>query len=555
MSDGTSFHVVGTAGHVDHGKSTLVHALTGTDPDRWAEEKARGLTIDLGFASTVLDSGRGIAFVDVPGHVRFLHNMLAGVGAVDVCLFVVAATEGWKPQSEEHLRIVDLLGIRTGLIALTKVSLVDHLPDLRDRVAGTFLEGAPIVPVDAPAGIGLAELRAALDEVLAGTPTAPDVGRPRLWVDRAFAAKGAGTVVTGTLTGGSLSVGDELELTPGRHRVRVRGLQSHGRPLQEVSPGRRVAMNLVGVAHDEVERGDALVRPDQWHAATVIDADLAVLDALDHDVSRRGAYVAHVGSGEHAVTMRVLDAPSIAPGDRGQVRVRLPVPLPLVPGDRFVLRESGRGETIGGGTVLDVAPGTAREWLTPDELERLTGVAHEATLGRWVVSAGAIDALAASLRERVHAAGPLGLDVAALDDRERAVLGTLDDLAVSGGRARPAGAVDELARHPWLAALEAAPFAPPPPEGVGRDEVRELVRRGLVLERDGVWFAPAAVDRAARTIAELLDRQPGGVTVAEIRDALATTRKYLLPLLGILDSTGITRRREDLRVAGPRLPR
>jgi selenocysteine-specific elongation factor len=209
-------HVVGTAGHVDHGKSTLVQALTGMDPDRLAEEKERGLTIDLGFAWTTLPSGRALAFVDVPGHVRFIKNMLAGVGAVDACVFVVAATEGWKPQSEEHLRIVELLGVRSGLVALTKVALVDDdtrqlaALDVAERVAGTFLEGAPVIEVDAPAGIGVDELRAALDDLLAITPTAADRGRPRLWVDRVFAAKGSGTVVTGTLTGGTISVGDEL---------------------------------------------------------------------------------------------------------------------------------------------------------------------------------------------------------------------------------------------------------------------------------------------------------------------------------------------------------
>ncbi|HVM52437.1 MAG TPA: GTP-binding protein, partial [Acidimicrobiales bacterium] len=318
----TTWHVVGTAGHVDHGKSTLVHALTGTDPDRWAEEKARGLTIDLGFAAAVLPSGRGLSFVDVPGHVRFLANMLAGVGAVDACLFVVAATEGWKPQSEEHLRIVELLGIRRGVIALTKVAGTDRRPDLAAHVGGTFLEGAPVIPVDAPAGIGVDHLRDALDDLLAATPVAADRGRPRLWVDRAFAARGAGTVVTGTLTGGRLRVGDELLLAGAR--VRVRGLQSHGDGLEEVGPGRRVAVNVTGIGHDAVRRGDALVRPGQWHDTTVLDASLHVLGALDHDVSRRGAYVAHIGSGEHPVTMRVLGPEGLAPGEDGTVRLRLP---------------------------------------------------------------------------------------------------------------------------------------------------------------------------------------------------------------------------------------
>ena len=543
-----SWHVVGTAGHVDHGKSTLVHALTGTDPDRWAEEKARGLTIDLGFASTVLPSGRGLAFVDVPGHVRFLRNMLAGAGAVDACLFVVAATEGWKPQSEEHLRIVELLGVRHGVIALTKVGVTDARPDLSAHVRGTFLDGAPVVAVDAPAGIGLDALRTELDALLARTPPAPDRDRPRLWVDRAFAAKGAGTVVTGTLAGGRLRVGDELVVHD--RRVRVRALQSHGESLPDVAPGRRVAVNVTGVGHDEVGRGDPLVRPGQWHHTTTFDATLHVLSSLDHDVSRRGAYVAYVGSGEHAVRLRVLTPHPIEPGSAGGVRVRLPRALPLLPGDRFVLRESGRGETVGGGEILDVAPDRPHDWVAVDDVERRTGVRPPATIGRWVAAPASVEAMAADLRDRAEA----GLDVALLDERERAVLATLDGVVVDRGIARPVGAADPLAEHPWLAALAAHPFAPPPPDGVPRELVRDAVRRGLAVERDGIWFAPGAIDDAASVVARLLADTPSGVTVAEIRDALGTTRKYLLPLLGILDATGVTRRRDDLRVAGPRLP-
>ena len=219
-------HVVATAGHVDHGKSSLVRTLTGIDPDRWAEEKERGLTIDLGFAHTMLPSGAGLSFIDVPGHIRFLKNMLAGVGAVDACLFVVAATEGWKPQSEEHLRILELLGLEHGIVALTKIGLVDDewrelaRMDVVDRLAGTFLADAPIVEVDSLAGTGIETLRATLDELLIKTPTAKDVERPRLWIDRVFAARGSGTVVTGTLTGGILAVDDLISVVgPGRERA------------------------------------------------------------------------------------------------------------------------------------------------------------------------------------------------------------------------------------------------------------------------------------------------------------------------------------------------
>ena len=569
-------HVVASAGHVDHGKSTLVLALTGIDPDRFAEEKARGLTIDLGFAWATLPSGRGVGFVDVPGHVRFIKNMLAGVGAVDACLFVVAATEGWKPQSEEHLRILELLGMRHGLIALTKVGLVDDdhrelaRMDVADHVAGTFLDGADIVEVDAPTGIGVDDLRDALDRLLAATPTSADRGRPRLWVDRSVAAKGSGTVVTGTLTGGTLGGDDDVVLLPHGLPARVRALQSHQESLAEAGPGRRLAVNLAGVPHDRVVRGDALVRPGQWHVTRVVDASLHVLRSLDHDVSRRGAHVAYVGAGEHPVRLRVLGSAALQPGDDGLVRLHLPVGLPLLPGDRYVLRESGRGETVGGGEILDVDPVLPaskaapdrsvdrvvreRGWVEADLLERLTGERRPADVGPWVVSADALAAAEARVGDAVAAAGPLGLDVATLDARDRAVLGRLDGVVVEAGRARVPEAVDPLAGHPYVAALGEAPFAPPPPDGVDRGELRELVRRGLVVERDGVWFAPAAVDAAARRVASLLATSPEGVTVAQVRDDLGTTRRYLLPLLAVLDSTGVTRRRGDLRIAGPRLP-
>jgi selenocysteine-specific elongation factor len=580
-------HVLATAGHVDHGKSTLVLTLTGMDPDRFAEEKARGLTIDLGFAWTSLPSGRQLAFVDVPGHVRFIRNMLAGVGAVDAALFVVAATEGWKPQSEEHLRILSLLGVSHGVIALTKVGLVDDewqqlaRMEIEDRVAGTFLEEAEVVPVDAPTGAGVTELREALDRLLATTPTALDRGRPRLWVDRSFAARGSGTVVTGTLAGGTFHVDDELRLLDGGHgtRVRVRALQSHQRPLVEVGPGHRLAVNLTGISHDRVLRGHALVQPGQWAPTASFDASLQVLASLDHDVSRRGAYQLYVGSGEYPARLRVVGKSALPPGEGGLVRVHLAVELPLLPGDRYVLRESGRGETVGGGEVLDVAPILPaarahpsrsvdrvieeRGWVDADELDRLTGSRRPATVGRWIVAPARLVEDKTRVLDAVAHAGDLGLDVAQLDERQRALLSLLkDDVTVDAGRAWPAktaaqtAAEQSLLGHPWLAGLRAAPWTPPDPasSGAHREVVRELVRRGLVVERDGAYFAPEAMDEAARIIAKLLEGSPGGVTVATIRDALGTTRKHVLPLLAHLDATGVTRRRGDLRIGGPRLP-
>ena len=568
---------ISTAGHVDHGKSTLVEALTGVDPDRFAEEKARGLTIDLGFGSAPLPSGRSVSIIDVPGHERFIRNMLAGVGAVDACLFVVAANEGWMPQSEEHLRILELLGVSHGLIALTKVGLCD--PDIaelarlevEERVEGTFLAAAPMVATDVIDGLGLDELRAALDDLVDRTPAATDHRRPRLWVDRAFAARGAGTVVTGTLGGGQIRVDDELELRPRGAAVRVRALQSHHNQRTKIGPGNRVAVNLSGVGHHDVARGDVLVRAGQWHLTSRFDASLSVLSTLDHEVSRRGAHVVYLGACELPARLRILGPEALSPGESGLVRLHLFRRLPLLPGDRFVLRESGRAETIGGGTVLDIDPVlpaskaapdrsvdrviAERGWVEADRLALLTGQRREPDVGRWVVSPTVLEDSQTRLREAVERAGPLGLDMAGLDERDRAVLGLMEDVATDGGRVRPIGQEDPFANHRYTAALEADPFTPPDPEAVGvdRSEVRELVKRGLIVEQDGVFFAASTVETARSVLAEMLAGQAEGVTVAEVRERLGTTRKYALPLLAWLDGHGATRRRGDVRIAGPRL--
>jgi selenocysteine-specific elongation factor len=569
--------VIATAGHVDHGKSSLVQALTGTDPDRLVEEKRRGLTIDLGFAHTVVGD-EPISFIDVPGHVRFLRNLLAGVGGVDACLFVVAATEGWKPQSEEHLRILELLGIANGVIALTKIDVLGDRElvelatvEVAERVAGTFLADAPIVPVSTPRREGLDRLTDELAALAHRTPSAVDRGRPRLWVDRVFAARGSGTVVTGTLTGGSLATDGRVVVGPAWLPARIRTIQTLGQTVERIGPGNRVALNLVGVDHHAVFRGDAVVEPDRWRSTERFDASITVLAGLAHDVSRRGAYLAYVGSGEHPVRLRVLGADAVAPGTTGAVRVHLlhRTPLPLVPGDRYILRESGRDETVGGGEILDVAPVlpaskarpdrrvervvAERGWVDADELERLTGERRDPDVGRWVASAEARRAAGDSLRRRLAGAGPLGLEVAMLDERERAVVATFPDVVVDGGYARTGATADPLADHPYLAALADGGMSPPAPDGIDRAELRELVRRGLVVERDGQWFHPDAVAAAAELAGRLLARTPEGFTVSEFRDAAGLTRKHALPLVSELDARGITRRRGDVRVAGPRL--
>ncbi|WP_419918520.1 selenocysteine-specific translation elongation factor [Candidatus Poriferisocius sp.] len=569
---------ISTAGHVDHGKSTLVEALTGVDPDRFAEEKARGLTIDLGFGSARLPSGRSVSIIDVPGHERFIRNMLAGVGAVDACLFVVAANEGWMPQSEEHLRILELLGVSHGLVVLTKMGLCDGdiaalaRMETEERVEGTFLAGAPVVGTDVVDGMGLDDLRAGLDDLVDRTPAAADQHRPRLWIDRAFAARGAGTVVTGTLTGGQIRVDDELELLPPATTVRVRALQSHHESRTKIGPGNRVAVNLSGINHQEVARGDVLVRAGQWHLTNRLDASLTVLDSLDHKVSRRGAHVVYVGACELPIRMRILGPEALSPGETGWVRLHLPRRLPLLPGDRFILRESGRAETTGGGTVLDVDPVlpaskaapdlsidrviAERGWVDTDRLALLTGQRRTPDVGRWVVDPMAMQNAEARLRGAVDSAGALGLNVAGLSERDRALLTRLEGLTIEGGRVRLAGRSDLFESHRYTAALESAPFTPPDPEseGVARSEVRELVKRGLVVEQDGVFFSAAALDTAQSVLAEMLAAQPAGVTVAEVRERLRTTRKYALPLLAWLDGNGFTRRRGDVRIAGPRLP-
>lgn len=599
--------VVVTAGHVDHGKSTLVEWLTGTHPDRLEEERRRGLTIDLGFASTVLPSGTEIGIVDVPGHVRFLKNMVAGVGAVDASIFVVAATEGWKPQTEDHLRILDVVGVRHGLVALTHAASVDasRLSEARaevhSRVAGTFLEGAPVVAVDVPAGIGLegpGGLRAAVDAMVGSVPPAPDHGRTRLWIDRSFAIRGAGVVVTGTLAGGPIAVGDHLDIVSSASRdplpVRVRGLESYGRRLAVAEPGRRLAVNLAGVDRHAAARGAALVRAKQWHRCTVADAELTTAPGLSHPVSARGAYLAHLGTGEQAVRLSVLGRRAlIPPGSTGGVRLWLSAALPLAPGDRFVLRDAGRKEVIGGGTLLDVDPVlpvskadpsisvarvvSERGWVDADELARLTGTRATPTIGRWVVDPEALDQARATVAARVREAGAPGLDLSVLDERDRAVAATLDGLVVTHGIARlpsestaagettrggdragddddPAAADADLLDHPYLAALRASPFDPPPPAGVDRNDLRRLVRSGLVVETNGLWFAASALDDATARIATLLAQLPRGIRVSDVRDALGASRRTVLPLLSHLDATGVTRRDGDLRAAGPKLP-
>ena len=354
--------VVGTAGHIDHGKSTLITALTGIDPDRLAEEKRRGMTIDLGFAHLRLPSGREVGIVDVPGHARFIGNMLAGVHGLDAVVLVVAADEGVRPQTREHLDIIDLLEVRRGVVALTKLDLVDGewlemvTGEVRTALERTSLVDARIVPVSAVTGAGLEYLGAALDEVLADEDARADLGRPRLPIDRVFTMSGFGTVVTGTLVDGSLSAGEELELVPNGRRVRVRGLQQHNRPAETVSPGNRVAANLTGVERHEIRRGEVLALPGSLPSTRRVDARVRVLRDAPRPLRHGAELTLHTGTAEVGCRAIVLEGDSIGAGFEGWVQVYLDAPIAARAGDRFILRLPSPSATLAGGQFADVSP-------------------------------------------------------------------------------------------------------------------------------------------------------------------------------------------------------
>jgi selenocysteine-specific elongation factor len=384
MSASATVSVVATAGHVDHGKSSLILRLTGMDPDRLEEEKRRGLTIELGYAWMTLPSGREVGFVDVPGHDRFIRTMLAGVGPTRMVLFVVASDEGWKPQSEEHLQIVDVLGASGSVVALTKRDLVDDAMvaqrrrEIRARLEGTRLADAPIVPVSSVTGQGIAELAEALDAMIAAAPEPETTGRPRQFVDRVFTIRGAGTVVTGTLTGGPLAVGQEAEILPAGNRARIRGLQTHKRSLDAARPVSRLAVNLTGSPRSETERGDVLVLPGEWRPTMVFEAAVRPVRGMVHPITARGAFKIHAGSAERDARLRFYsESGTLAPGTgTAFARITLSKPLVLDVGEPFVVRDAGRRETVAGGTVLDIDPPARVDRRFVGRLARREGAAR-----------------------------------------------------------------------------------------------------------------------------------------------------------------------------------
>ncbi|MFB4318609.1 selenocysteine-specific translation elongation factor [Actinomadura sp. 21ATH] len=575
--------VVATAGHVDHGKSTLVRALTGTDPDRLAEEKRRGLTLDLGFAWTDLPSGEQVAFVDVPGHERFVGTMLAGVGPVPAVLLAVAADEGWMPQTEEHLAAIDALGVRHGVLAITRSDLADPthaLRQARERLAKTGLRGAEAVAVSAESGTGLDGLRAALDRLAARLPVPSPEAPVRLWIDRAFTIAGSGTVVTGTLAAGTVAVGDELVLTPAGERVRVRGIESAKVPAERVGGVARVALNLRGVPRERVSRGMALVTPDAWTHTTSVDVRTRFGEASGR-LPRQ--MTLHLGSAAVPVRLRPL-GPDTA-------RLTLNARLPLHIGDTALLRDAGR-RAVAGVSVLDVRPPTlvrrgagaarARELATwPDRPDgalvlRRHGVLRRADLAVMGCAAPP-DALALDggwLADPDHWEG-LHRRLAAELARHAAETPLAPGLPLETARLRlglPArGLVTALVREPLRIrdgrVYGPGPDLPPrvaeavrrlrselpgPFQAPGADRLSELgltakeiaaaARAGAVLRLpDGIVLPPGADREALR----VLDALPQPFTVGQARQALGTSRRVAVALLEHLDHQGLTRRLGD----------
>ena len=583
--------VVATAGHVDHGKSTLVRALTGMEPDRWAEERRRGMTIDLGFAWTDA-GGEAVAFVDVPGHERFVTTMLAGVGPVPAVLLVVAADEGWMPQSAEHIDALVALGVRHGLLVITRSDLMD--PELAREealahLAGTPLAGLPSVAVSAVTGAGMDALREAIAALVAGLPTPDPAADVRLWVDRSFTITGAGTVVTGTLPAGTVSVGDEL--AAGSRSYRVRGVQSLGRPATTVPGVARVALNLAGEDRSDLDRQSVLVTPGAWWHTAVVDVRLHAAGDRGTATEPPRRPLLHIGAAAVPAYLRPL-------GD-DTARLTLDRVLPLRVGDRALLRDPG-SRRLWGLTVLDPAPpgltrrGAARRRADalstvtgePDgasELERRgiarldflrqigvpapDGSASTATPDGWLVGAGEADRLRQAMVELVTehdrtSGADAGVPLATLAERLHVPSATVVRQLVGPPLRLVQGRVTgrqpqtpELAPHLERGVtmvekdLVETPFQAPTADrlrevGLDARGVTAAARAGRLLHLgDGIVLLPGSDDEAAR----VLEGLPQPFTTSEARAALGTTRRVVLPLLQHLDKRGRTRRHPDDR--------
>jgi selenocysteine-specific elongation factor len=616
--------VIGTAGHVDHGKSALVRALTGIDPDRLQEEKDRGMTIDLGFAWLRLPGGTEVSIVDVPGHERFIKNMLAGVGGIDLALLVVAADEGVMPQTREHLAILDLLGVTRGVLVVTKADLVDAdfldlvAADIEDVVKGTTLEGSPLVRCSATTRAGLDELLGVIERRLAETEPKRDLGRPRLPIDRVFTIAGFGTVVTGTLVDGSLSIGQELEVVPaveGGHltvlRARVRGLQTHRSKVDQALPGTRTAANLAGVEPDQLWRGQVATTPGWLRPSQAVDVRLRALASLGRPLRHNLNVTFHSLAAEAPARLRLLEQDELLPGDEAWAQVRLFKPLALLKGDRFILR--GANETLGGGVIVQTQARRhpRRRAGVIEALERQQGgdpaeavyaaiAAAEPAELRGVLSrldlpaqaaSQAVEALAAQgrivlLRDFAYTAGgferlrlamqsaveaylkerPLRAGLGKEELRSRVGLSqrvfalALEALVTSGALTEAGSGVATPGWSPevspaqrrvadaYLAALRSTPYAPPAEQRPEEELLAYLVETGAVVDcGGGAVFAREAFEEMTARVIEALRKQET-ITMAQVRDLLGSSRRYVQPFLEELDRRHVTMRRGDERL-------
>ncbi len=635
-------HVIGTAGHVDHGKSRLVEALTGIDPDRLKEEKEREMTIDLGFAWLTLPSGEPVGIVDVPGHRDFIENMLAGVGGIDAALFVVAADEGVMPQTREHLAILDLLGVRNGVVALTKTDLVEDEEwlelvqiDVAELLEDTALADASIVPVSVRTGQGLPTLLEELDRLLENAPPRSDLGRPRLPIDRVFTIAGFGTVVTGTLVDGHLQVGQEVEVLPQGLKARVRGLQTHKERIERAVPGSRVAINLTGVSIDEVQRGDVVTTPGWLKPTMLIDVHLRYLASAPRPLRHNATLKFFSGSAEVMARARLLDSEAIAPGGEGWVQLRLAEPVALVRGDRFIGRQPSPAVTVGGGQIVDPHPRRRHRRFRSEVIARLmtlargspveiflqsletsqpcqllelmerSGLAMEEagnvlqelldskevlildsrirqqlpsiqqliTSNRYLISAAGwqklSDKLTIALRD-YHQRHPLrqGMPREELKSQLRLSTKLLNEVvnrAVSQSKLVDEEAALRLPEHrvkfsadqerqvqELLAAFKKSPYTPPSVANseaiVGTEVLNALIQqRKLVQVSEGVLFLKETYEEMVKRVIEHI-REKGTITVAQVRDMFAASRKYALALMEHLDEHKVTKRVGDERV-------
>jgi selenocysteine-specific elongation factor len=619
--------IVGTAGHIDHGKSALVKALTGIDPDRLAEEQERGMTIDLGFAPYRHASGELVGIIDVPGHERFLKNMVAGATSVDVVLLVVAADDGVMPQTREHLAVLQLLGVTRGLVALNKSDLVDPSllelvqQDVAALLAETPLREAPVVPVSALTGAGLPELRAALDALVDAVPPRSDDGPFRLPVQRVFSKHGHGTVVTGVPVSGRVEPGDELELVGTGRTARVRGVQAYGAARQAGRAGHSTALNVTGLDREDVHRGDVLATPGVFAARRRLAVHYR--HVAPEPVRNGVAIRLHVGTSEVPGTAVLLAADELARGEESFLQLRLDAPVVAAPGDRYLLRHASAPGVLGGGTVLAAADARLKrfkERVLGEARERLAAQGDPARLAAVVLAAAGRRGLplpelalevgvpAAELRTRLasavesgallavgaqrlldgaaveelldelhaalgrlHAASPLldWADVAALrrevevDEELLALLLARDKRfeAAPGGRVRKAGWRSRLtegqrqAREALLAALRAGGSIPPAPEAalgaLPAPEARALLAAlraaGEIVPVGEHWFAADTLAALREKITAHGRARGGAIDIPALRDELATTRRYLIPLLEHFDATGLTVRHGDRR--------